>query len=171
MKTPTKGMLQFDFIVQSLVYLPTVLLYLLSALNELPQFANGWNDLFIYALLLQVPLGGTQLLSGLVRSIRHGSSIRKKYLMACGVYFAALFTIANIASGDFLIIGTLIGPPMIIATAYYVLTYLQLTGRFEDNGSSSFFSEKASLVLDELDEDERRLLEIQERQRARRANS
>jgi len=164
-------MLQFDFIVQSLVYLPTVLLYLLSALNELSPFTDGWNDLFIYALLLQVPLGGTQLLSGLVRSIRHGSAMRKKYLVACGVYFSALFVIANAAYGDFIIIGTIIVPPMIIATVYYVLTYLQLTGRFEDNGSSSFFAEKASLVLDELDEDERRLLEIQERQRARRANS
>jgi len=171
MKTPTKGMLQFDFIVQSLVYLPTVLLYLLAMASETFPFMGSSNEAFIYALLMQVPLGGTQLLSGLVRSIRHGSAMRKKYLMACGVYFAALFAIANAAYGDFIIIGTIIVPPMIIATVYYVLTYLQLTGRFEDSGSSSFFPEKTSLVLDELDEDERSLLEIQERQRARRANS
>lgn|GEM_PF-6249669 len=163
-------MLQFDFIMQSLVYVPTVLLYLLSTLGEFHPFAEDLDEFFIFGLLMQIPLGATQVLSGLVRSIRHGSPIRKKYLMGCAVYFAVLFVIASVAAIDFMLIGVLIVPPMLIASWYYWLTYRQLTGRFEEEGSPYLFPEKDSLVLDELDEDERTLLEIQQRQRARSTN-
>ena len=163
-------MLQFDLIMQSLVYIPTVLLYALSILHEFSPFADGLKEAFIWGLLMQIPLGATQVLSGLVRSIRHGSPIRKKYLLLCVVYFAVLFAVASIAAADFILVGVLIIPPMIIASWYYWLTYRQLTGRFEEEGSPHLFPERDSLVLDELDEDERTLLEIQQRQRARSTN-
>lgn len=127
MRTPTKQMLNAEFVLQSLLFVPMVLAYF---------YSMGNGGAAILALLLQFFLGLLQVFTALIRVIRHQSQIRKKYLFAAITYVLSLiaamyiFDDVSMSKGQFWWIAFGIVVPVCMASFYWGLTLMQLRGKY-----------------------------------------
>jgi len=130
MKIPTKQMLQAEFFIQSLLYVPMLLLYFGAIFIS--------KEPVILGLLLQFFLGIFQVSTAIIRSIRHQSQIRKKYFFAAFAYVASLMT-AMFIFDDFsmdkvpklwIVFGIVV--PVSMASFYWFLTLMQVNGKYTE---------------------------------------
>lgn len=166
MKTPTKGMLQLDSIIQAVLIIPILIVYISS-------IYSGGFTIFL-ALMLQLILAVYQLGSALIRTVRHGSTFRKNYLTLAIGYVLVLIAGTTIVSssliGDnfmyFLGISGMIVIPMMMALFYWYRTIQQARGKFEE--AVGFKKQKNLVNLAEGgDADDRVIEEIILRQKER----
>lgn len=142
MKIPSKGMLRFDAILQGLLIVPMLIAYMAYFVK---------TDWFILAIILQFFLGCLQVMSGLIRSIRHKSKIRQKYTTFAVGYVAFLLLGFNIylpipdALAAFLVIVIPVG----IGLWYWRLTILQLQGKIEESATHLDLNTLEGEALDE----------------------
>lgn len=166
MKTPTKGMLQLDAIIQGILIIPILIAYI-SALIFL---SNG--TIFI-ALALQFILGIYQLGSGFIRTIRHGSAFRRNYLVVAIGYILVLIAGTTIVSSTvisdsflyFLGVMGMMVIPVVMALFYWYRTIQQFRGKFEE--SVGFQKQENLTNLAAADADDRLIEEIILRQKER----
>jgi hypothetical protein len=167
MKTPTQGMLQLDAIIQGVLIVPILIAYAFA-------IPSGGGSAII-ALMLQFLLGIFQLVSALIRTIRHGSPFRRNYLLVAIGYLIVLISGGTIlqeifiGGGDLLYIilgiGGLTVIPMLMAIFYWVRTIQQSRGKFEE--AVGFEKRQNLATLAEGDADDRVIEEIIQRQKER----
>lgn len=116
MSRPSKRIYQTDLVLQSIVYLPMMISYLLFFVN------SGFG---ILGALAQFGVGFVQVFSGAAHTLQYKDEIHKKYFIGAISYLVFLFfVIAWVnALGIFLYLFLFV-IPVGIATWYYRLTWL-----------------------------------------------
>lgn len=113
-------MKKFDFVIQSIVFITAI---------SITAYSIFHNDMLSILALVQLFLGGWQLLSWFISIIGIGkakTSIRTgytSYTLSVVVYFIICFAGSQMDVDGQIVMIYLFGPPWIIGTYYYYLTY------------------------------------------------
>lgn len=116
MNRPNKRIYQTELILQSIVYIPMMVSYILFFIS--PGFG-------VLGALAQLGVGFVQVFSGAFHSISYQDEFHKKYLMGAISYLAFLFLVVGaintLKAGIFVFLFII---PICIATWYYYQTWL-----------------------------------------------